>query len=214
MVDLLKVFSCPKIIAVVGDVNTSKSNLLYHFIEELRENGSFNLYTYGLRNEIKDSKKIFSVDELERLKNSLIIIDEVMSLWDLDNRMSKKQIERTLRLIHHHNNILIICALPENLRKFICGKINQYFFENCTLGDLINGSKVSRIIRNYKGVELGTSVLDIKKDESLFFDGLHYEKFKVPYYKRYDSKKNNVKIVKKSVKKNVKENVEEISYVQ
>ena len=199
--NVLRVFSSPRIIAIIGDVNEAKSNLLYYFIDELRKKGSFNLYTYGLRSIIKDSKKIFSVDELEQIKDSVIILDELMSLWDLDNRMAKKQIEKTLRLIHHHNNILVICALPENLRKFICGKINQYFFKKCTLADFIFGSKASRTARAYKGIELGSSVLSIGKGEALFFDGLHYEKIKVPYLKKYDSKIKNIKIVSKIVNK-------------
>lgn len=205
-----EVFGSPKIIAVVGDVNTAKSNLLYWFLEELKKVGTFNLYTYGLRSDIKDSIKIYSVDELERIKDSIIILDELMSLWDLDNRMSKKQIERTLRLIHHNNNILVICALPENLKKFICGKINQWFFKQCTLADFIQGSKANRVCRNYKGIELGSSLLTLSKGETLFFDGEHYNIENVPYLKKYDSKKRNVPIVKKIIKKqNVKQNVNE-----
>ena len=80
--------------------------------------------------------------------------------------MAKKQIEKTLRLIHHNNNILVICALPENLKKFICGKINQYFFKQCTLADFIMGSKAARTCKNYKGVKLGSSVLTIQKGEA------------------------------------------------
>lgn len=204
---LTDVFSSPRIIAVVGDVNSAKSNLLYHIIEELRKNGSFNLYTYGLRSVIKNSKEIFSVNELERVEGSLIIIDELMSIWDLDNRMAKKQIEKTLRLIHHKNNILVICALPENLKKFICGKINQYFFKECTLNDFINGGKASRVVRNYKGIELGSSVLDMDKSEALFFNGLHYEKINIPYYPKYDSKKKNIKIITKNVNHTVNKSV-------
>ena len=204
------VFDKPKIICVVGDVNEAKSNLLYYLLEELKKVGTFNLYTYGLRVEIKGARQIFSVDELERIKDSIVILDEVMSLWDLDNRMAKKQIEKTLRLINHHNNILVICALPENLKKFICGKINEYFFKQCTLADFILGSKASRTCRNYRGVELGSSVLTLAKGEALFFDGKHYEIIIIPYLRKYDSKKKNIKIVSKIVKRNVNRSVTEV----
>lgn len=189
-------FDTPKIIAVVGDVNEAKSNLLYYLLDELRGIGKFNLYTYGLRSNIAGAVKIFSVNELEQIKNSVIILDELMSLWDLDNRKSKKQIENSLRLIHHNNNVLVICALPENLKKFICGKVNQWLFKKCTLADFIQGSRASRICNEYKGVELGSSVLTMNKGEALYFNGEHYTKIDVPYMKKHDSKKNNVKIVK------------------
>jgi len=202
-----EIFDKPKVIAVIGNVNEAKSNLLYHIITDLRTSGDFELYTYGMRMEIKNSKKIHSVNELERIKNSIIILDEVMSLWDLDNRMAKRQIESTLRLINHNNNILVISALPENMKKFICGKIDQYLFKKCTLSDFIQGSRASRIVKNYKGIELGTSLLSIEKGEVLLFDGLHYNKLEVPYLKEFDSKKDNVEIVKKIVKKTVKKTV-------
>lgn len=202
-----EVFDKPKIIAVVGDVNEAKSNLLYYLLDGLQSYGKFNLYTYGLRSNIKNSTEIFSVSELEQIKDSIIILDELMSLWDLDNRKSKKQIEKTLRLIHHNNNILIICALPENLKKFICGKVNQWFYKKCTLSDFINGSKANEICREYKGVELGSCVLTMEKGEALYFDGTHYKKIDVPYMKKFDSKKKNIKIVQKNVPKKKKKKV-------
>jgi len=207
----------PQIICVVGDVNSAKSNLLYHVIEEFKREGNFNLYTYGLKNRIKYATEIFSVNELEQIRNSIIIIDELNSLWDLEERRNKKMIEKTLRLIHHNNNVLIICALPENLKKFICGKINKYFFKQCTISDFINGSKAKAVCTDYKGIEAGTNILSLKKGEAIYFNGIHYSKMKVPYLSRYDTKKGNPNIltriqkknVLKSVKKNVQENVQE-----
>jgi len=194
---ILNLFKEPRIIAVLGDVNEAKSNLLYHILNELKKEGTFNLFTYGLRNELNEATKIFSVEELEQIKNSVIILDEVMTLWDLNNRMAKRQIENTLRLIFHNNNILVICAIPENMRKFIAGKVGAYFFKKITLSDLINGSKTKIIVTNYKGNELGSSVLNLEKGETILFDGLHYHKLKVPYYEIYDTKVNNEPIIKK-----------------
>lgn len=208
-----KIFDKPKIICVVGNVNSAKSNLLYYFLEELKKDGEFNLFTFALKTKIKGAVEIFSLEELELIKDSVIILDELMNMWDLDNRKSRRQIENTLRLIHHNNNILVICALPENLKKFICGKINVWFFKECTLTDFIQGSKASKICTNYKGVELGSSVLTMKKGEALLFDGKHYYVLDIPYLKKYDSKKKNIKIVKpkkKVVKKVVPKPVPKI----
>ena len=199
-----KLFEKPCIIAVVGDVNEAKSNLLYHLIEELRKEGKFKLYTYGLRKKISYSTTIYSIEELEKIRNSVVIIDEVMSLWDLTNRMAKRQIENTLRLIHHNNNVLVVCGVPENFRKFIASKLDYIFFKRVTISDFVNGSRIKRILTNYKGSELGSSVLNLMKNEAILFDGLHYSKLEVPYYLKYDSKKDNPQII---VNKSVNENV-------
>ena len=201
------VFNTPKIIAVVGDVNSGKTNLLYYLLDGLKAYGKFNLYTYGLRTKINGATEIFSDEEAEQIINSVIILDEVMSLWDMESRKSKKQIEKTLRLINHHNNIIVICALPENLKKFICGKVNEWFYKKCTLSDFINNSVAAQRCKNYKGIELGNSVLSMEKSEALYFDGKHYYKINIPYIKKYDSKKSNIQIVQKIIynKKEVKD---------
>jgi len=200
-----KLFDKPKIISIVGDVNEAKSNLLYHIIAELKKENKFKLYTYGLRNKIPGAQEVFSVEELEQTRDSINIIDEVMSLWDLDNRKAKRIIEKSLRLINHNNNILVISGVPDNFRKFIAGKVDLVMYKKCTISDFVNGSKTKNILMNYKGSELGSSVFNIKKGEVLIYDGVHYNKVEVPYYKRYDTKLNNVPII---VKKNGNKNVQ------
>jgi AAA+ ATPase superfamily predicted ATPase len=183
----------PKILCIVGDVNSGKSNLIYDIIKDLRKEGKFNLVTYGLRNEIPNSLTIYSVEELEQVRNSVIIIDELFSLWDLENRKIKRQIENSLRLINHNNNILILCAVPENVKKFLSGKVDAWLFKKSTISDFINGSKVKQIVVDYKGSERGTSILNLKKDEAILFDG-NYHKINIPYHKEYDTKLKNVPI--------------------
>jgi hypothetical protein len=200
---ITNLFKTPKVVGIVGNPNEAKSNLIYHIIEELKKEGSYKLFCYGLRKKIPRSIEIYSITELEQIKNSIVILDEVMSLWDLNNRMAKRQIENTLRLIYHNNNILIVCAIPENVKKFIAGKFDVLFLKKITLGDLINGSRVKRIVMDYKGSELGSSVLNLSKQEALIYDGTHYHKIIIPYYKKYDSKLNKPKIVNERVNKNV-----------
>lgn len=207
--NMMEHFLEPSIICICGDINTCKSNLLYHLITEFKNFGKFNLYTYGLRNKIDNAIEVYSVEEIEQIQNSIIVIDEIMSLWDFSNRKEKRQIEKTLRLLNHNNNVILLSAIPENLVKFISGKINKYFFSKSTITDFINGSRAKQIVTNYRGVELGTNILNIQKGDTLFFDGLHYYMYNVPYYKKYDTKKGNVPIiVPKSVLKNVPENVQ------
>lgn len=194
--DLTTLFDKPKIIGVIADVNSGKSMLLYHVIEILKKKANFDLYTFGFRVSLNFAKEIYSVEELEQIENSLIIIDETFTLFDLNNRKNKKAVENTFRLINHNNNILVLCMVPENVKKFIASKLNTLLFKKCTLPDFINGSMTKRIVDSYSGYERGTTILGLKIDEALIFDGKHYHKIHVPYYEKYDSKVDNENILK------------------
>lgn len=200
MISYKELFDKPKIIGVVADINQGKSMLLYHILESLALENKFKLFTYGLRLNVKGSKRIYSVKELEGIRDSIIVVDELSSLFDLDNRKVKRSIENTLRLLNHNNNVLVLCGTPENFKKFISAKINVIFYKKTTIADFINGSRLKSVLLQYKGDERGTELLNLKVGEALFFDGQHYTRFDVPYLERYDSKKSNVKIVTPKVK--------------
>jgi len=192
---LLELFTSPKLIGVTGDADSGKSNLLYYVIKALRNQYNFNLYSYGLRVNVLDEHKIYSVEQLEIIHNSVIIIDEFASMFDIDDRKEKKQIEQTLRLIFHNNNVVMLCGLPENFKKFIASKLDAVVFKRCALGDFINGSRVKKIAFNYRGYELGAAVLNVEVDKAIVYDGSFYHKVSVPYIEEGDTKKNNVEIL-------------------
>ena len=193
--NITKLFDKPKVIGICGDTNTGKSNLIYDLLEKLK-GYEFNLYSYGLRNDLKE-QKIYSIEELEVIENAIIFADEYFTLFDLEDRKKRKLIENSLRLINHNNNILILSGLPENFKKFISAKLDIVFFKKCTIADFVNGSRLKNIFLSYKGKELGSAVLNLKIDEALVYDG-HYTKIDVPYYTKYDTKRKNQAIIKRS----------------
>ena len=209
--EIKEMFKKPFVGAVIGDAHTGKSNLLYHIIETLTDNYQFNLYTYGLKSDVAQATKIYSLDELEKIKDSIIFLDEFYDLFDLEDRHNKIIAERTMRLLFHNNNIIILCGLPENYKKFISAKITKVFYKQCTFEDFINGSSAKKNIIKYHGENRGSSLLHLGKDECVIYDGKHYQNYKIPYLEQYDSKKDNVEIlVKKSVVKSVGENVHKV----
>ena len=189
-----KLLGKPQVVGLIADVNQGKSMLLYNIIEDLK-GYEFNLFTYGLRLNVPKAIEVFSVAELESIRNSVIIVDELSSLFDLDNRKVKKQIENTLRLINHNNNVLILCGVPENFKKFISGKLDIVIYKKTSIADLINGCRVKNILMAYKGLERGTEILNLPIDRALVWDGQHYSTFEVKYLEQYDSKKENVSIL-------------------
>ncbi|MHA1690010.1 MAG: hypothetical protein ACTSU7_00100 [Candidatus Heimdallarchaeaceae archaeon] len=208
MKTFLDLFTKPSLIALIGDTHTGKSNMIYHTINALQHSHKFQLFVYGLRCHVKDAKEIHSIDELELIKDSVIIVDEFFSLFDLEDRKNKTKVERTLRMLFHNNNILILAGLPENFKKFISAKVHKVIYKKVTFEDFINGSSLKRNVLKYQGAERGSSILNLMQNECLVYDGKHYEKYHVPYIEDKDSKKDNVDIlVPKSVPKNVEKRV-------
>lgn len=193
---LLELFNSPKLIGVVGDADNGKSNMLYFVIKALRANYNFKLYSYGLRVNIVGEQKIYSVEQLEGIHDSIIIIDEFASLFDIDDRKEKKQIEKTLRLIFHNNNVVLLCGLPENYKKFIASKLDAVVFKRCALSDFINGSRIKKVAFNYSDYEMGAAVFDIEISKAIVYDGRDYHKINIPYLNETDTKANNVNILK------------------
>lgn len=186
----------PKLIGLVADVNTGKSMALYHIIELLKSDYKFQLYTFGLRMGFDFAREIYSLDELEQITDSVIILDETFNLFDFDSRPKRKQIEQTFRLINHNNNVLIMCLLPENCKKFLASKLDAVMFKKCTIADFINGSMTKRIVQGYCGYEKGTTVLNVPIDRMLIYNGKKFSGMHIPYYKKYDTKANNEVILK------------------
>ena len=211
---IIDYFKKPEIIGIIADVNEGKSNLVYYLIQQLKKKYNFNLITFGLKSEIEGTEVINSLEQLESVRDSLIFLDEFYTLFDLDDRKKKRQIERTLRLINHHNNILVLVGVPENFKKFLSGKISTCFYKKVTLQSFINGSGVKSNLLSYEGKGMGSKTFSISKDEVLVFDK-NYKMFKVEYLKEYDSKLNNKEIFVqkkcgKSVPKNVGKNVQRV----
>jgi len=194
--NILDIFKEPSIIGIVANANEGKSNMLYFLITELLKlDIKPNIHTFGFRKEIEFTKDINSIYELEQIKNSVIFIDEFIDLFDLDNKEKKRGIERTLRLIYHNNNILVLSGLPENFKKFISSKIGILIYKKVTLYDLINGSRVKKVIMNYSGNLRGVSTLNLEQCEALLFRNNTYTKIDIPYLEEYDTKKDNQIIV-------------------
>ena len=204
---ILKLFASPKIIGLVGDPNQGKSNLLYWLISELRKTYEFNLYSYGLRCSLGE-QKIFSVEELEVIRNSIVIVDEFATLFNLDDRKEKRQIESSFRLIYHNQNVVLLCGLPDNYRKFIAAKLHAVIFKRCTISDFVNGSHVKNVALNYRGAELGSAVLNIPLDQCLVNDGDHWYNPTIPLMGQFDTKAGNPAILRqRPLQKNVTKNV-------
>lgn len=197
MEQILKLLDKPKIIAVVAETNQGKSNMLYGILDTLKEAYTTSVATYGLRCDLGEHK-IHSLEELEAIRDTLIVIDEFETLFDIEDRKSRRAIENSLRLINHNNNIIILCGLPDNFKKFLSNKVNVFIFKTCRIGNFINGSRAKAVCLSYRGDELGATTLSLPLNEALIYTD-EYIKTEIPYLEQYDTKRNNKQIVSKNV---------------
>lgn len=195
MEDLLKLFDKPKIIAIIAETNQGKSNMIYALIEGLQRGYKYNLATYGLHCDLGEHK-IHSLEQIEGLRDTIIIIDEFQTLFDLEDRKNRKAIENSLRLINHHNNVIIICGLPDNFKKFLSNKVNVFIFKTCRIGNFINGSRAKAVCLAYRGNELGATALSLPVNQALMYTN-DYTNIVIPYLEKYDTKRNNKPIATK-----------------
>jgi hypothetical protein len=187
-----QLFDRPRIVGICSDVGQGKSNMIYAMLHALQEKymvSNRNLYTYALPISI-GQQMIYSVEELELIENSIIILDEFFLFLDLDDRKKTKQLAAMFQRIQHANNVLVMCGLPFNFNKFVSSQINVKIYKQTTLKNLINGSPMKDTVISYNGNLKGYTVLKVPQSQALIF-GLgapHYILADVPYYKQYDVK--------------------------
>ena len=177
-----------------------KTHTLCSLITEYKKQFNGNVTTFGLRDELLNLlnvKSFSSLIELEEIRNSIIIVDEAGSLFDLEDRKKRRQIESTLRLVNHRNNKILLSGLPSDFKKFLCAKAKVFLFKTLMISDLINGSMAKEILMQYRGPGLGTHTLLLDKGTMLCFDGTFWKET-IPYNEKYDTKVNNENLFKKS----------------
>lgn len=193
-----KLFDKGKIIGVCADVDQGKSNLIYNLIHELKSKWMFNennLYSYALPIWMGE-QKIKSVEELELIQNSVIILDEFFMFLDLDDRKKVKQLAAMMQRVKHANNVVIMCGLPFNFNKFISSQMEIKIYKQTTLKNLINGSPMKDVITSYTGSEKGSAILRLDKNQALVYGiknektGIpHYQMVNIPHMREYDVKR-------------------------
>lgn len=188
-------------IGIIADPNTGKSNAIYHCIKAIQSSYNARIYAYGLRVLFEGVQQINSVEELEKINNSVVFIDEFPTMFRLSNRRQVENFEESMRKIYHSNNIMVICGLPHNFNKFLSGLLNAIIFKQCTLVDFIQRSPAERIINSFSStggsqVQKGHRMLTMPQNVALVYNGEHYYEVGVPYVEEGDTKRLNEPILK------------------
>jgi len=188
---------------LIGRSDEGKTNFLCVIIKEYKVQFKGDVWVYGLDDDIVEKLKIntfSSVLEMESIKNSIIIIDEVGKLMDLSNRKLKPLIEDCFRMVNRNGNKLLLCGLPMDFKRYICAKAKCFIYKSLNMSDLINGTLAKEILYQYRGDGKGIHSFVIDKNQALVYDNRFYIET-TPYLEDMDKKKDNVNLFQKKCKK-------------
>ena len=191
-----------RMIGLVGDPNKGKTNVINHIINIFQTRAKdTQIAVFGIARYIPGALHIHTIEELERLRNAVVFIDEWADLVDTGNRRQMREFERSIRTIFHphKNNIVILCGMARNFNGRISGMLNCVIFKETTLIDIIQRSVLANIMSEYNSGFKVTKgrVLSMDDDVALVhIIGGHFDEVEVPYFKAGDSKLGNPPIVK------------------
>lgn len=183
-----------RVVGIVADEHEGKTNTMFYFLDAclLRKRSVVCYFYHREYKEMLQDKVtlINNLDELERVRDSFVFIDEFKELFQLDNRKFITQVERVFNLLLHNNNVLILAGVPNYYKKFIAGRVRQWVIKGITYKNCINGSALKNYLGSLSGDFVGATRLDIPIDKMLV-NGVFLD---VPYLKKYDKKDKNVNL--------------------
>lgn len=194
-----------RVIGVVADKNQGKSNLLYNIIDITQRNApTTKIVGFRLSIRVPGVLSLNTLTELSMVSNSLIIIDELKTLVDLDNRTEVKTLMSILQTLYHphRNNTVILCGLAHNFNGKISGELECVIFKQTTLISVVKRSNLDYILRSLQAEGKASKneyTLVMPKDVALIYHPRMQKQWHcidVPYLEKYDVKKDNEPVIK------------------
>lgn len=198
MNELKKIFGDKRIVALVGEKNSGKTNNLVRLILEYREERKdVPIYAYGMQPEVMKFLTKFDVQEISCMKhliqkkNCILILDEVEKL-KLNDKRYKELLAEFVEFIYHNNCCVIFSS--QNIREFnsiIGSVIERWLLKTVRIDSCVNGSQLKNVIDEYKGRYKTLGVIEVPKNEMLLINDNQETIIKCAYVKEADSKKVN-----------------------
>lgn len=194
-----------RVIGVIADKNQGKTNLLVNIIEITRRLApETNIVGFRLPVNIPDVLYLNTLTELSKVQNSLIIIDELKTLVDLDNRTEVRILMSILQTLYHpqRNNTVILCGLAHNFNGKISGELEAVIFKQTTLISVIQRTNIDYILRSLRSEGKASKneyTLVMPKETALIYHPRMKKEWHcidIPYLEEYDVKKDNEPVIK------------------
>ena len=192
------------IIIMTGHRNEGKTMAACNIITQYAAKYTRDICTFGLKPSIVEQlnvKQFWSIREMEKIQDSIIIADEAGDLLNVVNRKQHEEMLKTLRAVAHQNNIIVLISLPFDFKKIFAAQARCFLYKGMNIQELINGSLIKSTLMEYKGPALGAYRLNIPKNKILCHDEKGFWMDDVAYIKNLDTKLHNLNLFKKKRKK-------------
>lgn len=160
MVNLDKVRS----IAIIGNIDTGKTNLMFSYANNYK--GKRKKYLFGYPKEIKGYKSLSNWEDLLKIRNGIILIDEISHFIKVYDRRQNYKLMELISLFSHKNNTLIFSTqLSQFITRGVEAFIDCWGIKRIDLELLKNGSKPKRLIQRLSYAKKNDWVLDLENNE-------------------------------------------------
>ncbi len=192
-----------RVIGVVADKNQGKSNLLYNIIKILqRDAPATNIVGFRLFARVPGVLYLNTLTELAKIRDSYILIDELKTIVDTDNRRETNIFLEILQTLYHSNNTVVVSGLAHNFNGKLSGELEAIIFKQTTLISIVKRSNLDYILRalRHEGqASKNEYTLTMPLDGALIYHpykkkNWHY--ISIPYIKATDTKKDNEPVIK------------------
>jgi hypothetical protein len=132
--------------AIIGDPDSGKTNLMIYLG---RESGYKDKYILGYPKEIHDIKGINSLDDLQRITDCVLLIDEVDMYFPVWEKRSNQKLIEFLKFTHHNNiKVIMTAQLSQAFTKQVEAFIGQWAVKKIMMRTLKNGSIPKNILKH------------------------------------------------------------------
>lgn len=154
-------------VALVGDINSCKTNLGFHFLRAY--SGNRKIYLMGYPVKVDDFDLLTNFQDLFSLSNSIVFIDEIHRYIKLHDRKANSELMELISFSGHNNNTIVFTT---QLSQFITKGVEAFVSSWCMtrikdLGSLKNGCKIKRIIQHTTSPKCTIWSLSLNKGEYL-----------------------------------------------
>jgi len=160
MVNLDKVRS----LAIIGNMDSGKTNLMFYYGNSYK--GSRKKYLFGYPKEIEGYKSLFSWEDLLKVRDGIILMDEISSFIKVYDHKSNYNLMELISLFAHKNNTLIFTTqLSQFINRGVEAFIDCWAIKRIDLEMLKNGCKAKRVIQRLNYSKKNIWVLDLEQSE-------------------------------------------------
>lgn len=163
-------------IAVLGDRDTGKTNLVFSLLKNYKGNKEIVLYAYpnprGYRN-------IYSLQELASTQNAIVFMDELQNHIKFYSKNTNDAFLELLATMAHNNNTLIFTT---PMSQFITKSLDVFidcfvYTKMLDMGSLKNGSKAKRLLQENSFKEITPWGVNLFKGEYILISEYKRGKF-------------------------------------